>query len=237
MSRMGLERRLTNKYGQRIAWRPQDIQKLAEHYKVSATLLAWPEPSIKRAPDIEDIELKAKGDDNSRSIFTFIASTSDIDRMGDKINQKGWMLNSFKRNPVILGFHNSASLPVGKAVAVAVRDGKLMVDVRFASTGLGRTMASMVNDGFLKSVSVGFIPKSFSFSNELGRAGGIDFASCELLEVSIVPVPANSACVLHNITAEDGTPLLTPKKSQNSNATANLKRRVEVALIKARTQW
>jgi hypothetical protein len=98
-------------------------------------------------------------------------------------------------------------------------------------------MAPSGHDGFLKSVSVGFIPKSFSFSNELGRAGGIDFASCELLEVSIVPVPANSACVLHNITAEDGTPLLTPKKSQNSNATANLKRRVEVALIKARTQW
>ena len=49
----------------------------------------------------------------------------------------------------------------------------------------------MVKAGFVKAVSVGFIPLEYSFVNESDRPFGIDFKKQELLEISVCPVPCN----------------------------------------------
>ncbi len=113
--------------------------------------------------------------------------------------QNGWDLSAFKRNPVILAFHDSASLPVGKATSVGVQDGKLTVGVKFAQTEFAKAVTAMLSGGYMRAVSVGFAPTEWAFAKAGSRQGGIDFNKQELLEVSVVPVPANAACLLTGI--------------------------------------
>jgi hypothetical protein len=49
----------------------------------------------------------------------------------------------------------------------------------------------MYQEKFLSAVSVGFIPKTYTFSSDKGREFGMDFKTQELLEYSCCPVPAN----------------------------------------------
>ena len=117
--------------------------------------------------------------------YKVLASTSAIDRQGDSIDQAGWDLKNFMLNPVILWAHDYSELPVAKAVAISVSEAGLECEFEFASAE-GNPKAEQVKNlfenGFLNAVSVGFIPKQ--------RKGNI-ITGAELLEISIVPVPAN----------------------------------------------
>jgi phage head maturation protease len=50
----------------------------------------------------------------------------------------------------------------------------------------------LIKAGYIKAGSVGFAPLKFSFAEDSDRAFGIDFHEQELLEFSIVPIPANA---------------------------------------------
>jgi hypothetical protein len=111
-------------------------------------------------------------------------------------------------------------------VSVGVQNNQLLASVKFASTGLGRAVAAMYAGDFMKAVSVGFAPGQFEFAKEKSRAGGINFTSGHtLLELSCVPIPANSNALLQNITG-DGKSL--------SSAKAKLKRQRELDLVLVR---
>lgn len=117
--------------------------------------------------------------------YRFLASTSSIDRQGDSIDQSGWELKNFMSNPVILWAHRYDELPLGKATLVAVTENGLEIDVVFAedeANPKAKQVKKLVDEGILNAVSVGFIAKERN-GNVITRA--------ELLEVSIVPVPAN----------------------------------------------
>jgi len=203
-AQLELAKRLAGSHGQRIAFSIQQIERIArniaQRYGLNpATLIASLPPPTRRA----SAEMVLRGSSDGR-VFTFICSTGETDRMNDTIAPSGWQLSAFKKNPVVLFAHDSASLPVGKAVSVGVQDGKLMASVKFASTGLGLGVADLIGGGFLRAVSVGFAPIDFEFAKNAARKGGIDFKAQELLEISIVPIPANSSCLLTGITGSDG---------------------------------
>ena len=63
-------------------------------------------------------------------VVSFVASTANPDRYGDVINQRGWSLAKYRKNPVILLNHNANQLPIGRG-EVDVIDGQLMVDIEF----------------------------------------------------------------------------------------------------------
>jgi HK97 family phage prohead protease len=117
--------------------------------------------------------------------YKVLASTSAVDRQGDSIDQTGWDLSNFKKNPVMPWAHNYDQLPVAKATSIEVTMQGLECDFEFAPVE-GNPMAQqckiLYDEGFLNAVSVGFIPKT--------RAGNV-ITSAELLEISFVPVPAN----------------------------------------------
>jgi len=114
--------------------------------------------------------------------YRFIASTSSVDRQGDSIDQNGWILDNFKNNPVILWAHRYDELPVGKAINIEVIKGELVFDMVFATHEKAKEVKKLVDDGMLNTTSVGFMA--------LERNGHI-ITRAELLEISIVPVPAN----------------------------------------------
>lgn len=140
-------------------------------------------------------DVRTKAVDGEGRTVEFIASTEAVDRMGDSIKLDGWRLDKFRDNPVILFGHNSGTLPIGKAVDVRVEDGALVVKVQFATAEeypFANTVFKLVSGGYLSAVSVGFVPLRWEWvdDSDNGRFGW-DILEAELLEVSVVPIPAN----------------------------------------------
>lgn len=145
-------------------------------------------------------EIKTVGDDDSR-ILQFTISTETVDRMGDVIKANGWELESFEKNPVVLFAHDSRRPPVGRAIGVEIKGRKLRAQAEFMDdevdrTGFSDTIFRMLKAKFLRATSVGFIPKEWEFIKEKDDEGhefitGFKFTKQELLEFSVVPVPAN----------------------------------------------
>ncbi len=136
-----------------------------------------------------DCEIKALGDRK----YEFTASTGSVDRDGEVIEVEGWDLRNFKKNPVIMYAHDYRSLPIGRATKVGVSDGKLKNTVEFPPEGtyeFADIVERLVNQGYLKTESVGFIPKEWK-DGAGEKAPKRTYTKQELLEISIVPVPSN----------------------------------------------
>lgn len=127
---------------------------------------------------------------------TFVFSDSSVDRYGDTIDARGWALDNFRANPVVLFGHDSGSVEnvIGRAHNLRVQGEQLVGDIEFMTEEVNpqaETVYRMVKGGFLKTVSVGFLPLEWAATKDKARPGGIDFRKQELMEVSIVPIPAN----------------------------------------------
>jgi len=119
-----------------------------------------------------------------------IASTEVIDRYGDIVKQDGWILDNFKKNPVMLWAHNYHDLPIAKIVDVNINGDKLTFKAQFPKPGLNELadkIFELFKDGVLNAFSVGFIPVEY----EPNEHGGYTYTKQELLEISAVTVPAN----------------------------------------------
>lgn len=137
--------------------------------------------------------------------YTFRASSAAIDRQNEVIDQAGWDLASYRANPVILDSHKYGSIDdiLGKAVRVEGVNGALEVDIQFADTERGQMAQRLVDNGFLRAVSVGFR----SMARRPGAAGEpVTHTRMELLEVSMVAIPANREAVrLRGVEGDDVT--------------------------------
>jgi HK97 family phage prohead protease len=102
---------------------------------------------------------------------------------------------------VVLWAHDSTSLPVAKAPKLWTEKSKLKADAEFTPKGMARfndTVFDMLKGGFLNATSVGFAPLKYAFTDDPQRKYGIDFIEQELLEFSVVPVPANSEALVES---------------------------------------
>lgn len=164
--------------------------------------------SIKRAPKSLDQEART---------VEHVASTEDVDRMGDRIAVRGWDLGNWQKNPVVLWDHDQGGLPIGRGVKA--RKGAdegigpaLLITSRFhdaEKNPQAELIYRMVADGDLPAGSVGFNPleilrpKSEDESKSLGLGEyGVYFKRQELLEWSIVTVPANAGALAKRIEAK-----------------------------------
>lgn len=136
--------------------------------------------------------------------MSFTISTAAVDRDGDTIDPKGWKLDNYAKNPVVLWAHDYSQPPVGKATNITATKDGLKADVEFMPAGMN-PFADMIHDmvkgGYLSATSVGF--KGTDFEKSKDRQYGYDFKSQELLEFSIVPVPSNpEALIARGLKAE-----------------------------------
>lgn len=150
-----------------------------------------------------DTAIELAADPASRTV-TFTISTASVDRMGDTIAVDGWQMESYRKNPVVLWAHDSSSLPVGKASKLWIESNKLKAETTFTPPGMARfndTVYEMIKGGFLNATSVGFLPLKYSLVDDPKRRFGIDFIEQELLEFSVVPVPANAEALIEGKSA------------------------------------
>jgi HK97 family phage prohead protease len=123
----------------------------------------------------------------------FIASTDAVDSHGEVIDQSSWVLEHYVANPVVLYAHDSRELPIGKATNVGVRSGRLEATIQFASAEsnpMAEQVWRLIQEGFLRAVSVGFVPTDGRYEVRDGAEVFV-WTSPVLKEISVVPVPAN----------------------------------------------
>lgn len=127
-------------------------------------------------------------------VYTFRASSSSVDRQNEIVDQNGWQLDSYRENPVVLDSHRYDSIEdiIGRCIRAEVVNGALECDIIFCDSEKGECAEELVNTGFLRTVSVGFK----SLERRPGGAGQpMTHTRAELLEISMVSVPANRDAV------------------------------------------
>lgn len=134
--------------------------------------------------------------------MTFVASDATRDSYGTVLMPDGWMLERFNKNPVIgyqHGIHYSSDPDsvIGKGRAY-IDDDRLMVDVEFEPEGMNDKADKIwkkLEFGTLNAVSVGFIPIEGRWGVGEEAPGKSNetyyYTKMDLLEVSVVNVPAN----------------------------------------------
>ena len=134
--------------------------------------------------------------DNDTREITFVISTNSKDRDGDIISVDGWELDNWRKNPVVLWGHDYAGLPIGIGTKIWASDDrtKLYATVKFVESEIypfADVIYRMVKSGYIRTTSVGFKPKEWKFIEDTDDGDGMEFMRQELLEFSVVSVPAN----------------------------------------------
>ena len=125
----------------------------------------------------------------------FVMSDTSVDRMGDVIEPGGWQLKHFKAHPIALFNHDKDQI-IGKWADVRVEKGQLRGRLELAAEGtspLVDTVRKLVEQDILRAVSVGFRPlEQQPLTKDADKYfGPFRFMKSELLECSLVAVPAN----------------------------------------------
>lgn len=133
-----------------------------------------------------------------------IASTPEVDRMGDIVESRGL---TFK-NPVVLLWAHDSTSPIGSVEFEPPTDKGLrfrakLIDPATVDSETLKERLQMawdsIKSGLVRAVSIGFR----SLEQEMIRGGGIRFLRSEVLELSAVSIPANASATLQVIRAYD----------------------------------
>ena len=143
-----------------------------------------------------EVEIRAAGGNElGDREFEFIASDETPDSYGDIVKAEGWDLKRYKKNPIVL-FNHSSSMPVGYSPKTWIDDTKLICRIKLADEGTSEfidTLYKLMKQRILRAMSVGFrATKDVEIiRGKENEFLGLLFNGQELLENSIVSVPAN----------------------------------------------
>jgi HK97 family phage prohead protease len=149
-------------------------------------------------------ETRLTADEGERAVVANI-STISVDRDGDVVLPKGLDMTDYNKNPVVMVAHDTSSLPVGVARPITRTANGIQAKVMFAkrpethpdgAEWRADTILSLFQQKVLRAFSIGFqIDESRpAEQKDMGRFGdGVRriISKWRLIEVSVVPVPAN----------------------------------------------
>lgn len=141
--------------------------------------------------------------------FVATITTDTIDRDGEVVIPAGMNSKQYERNPVLLYAHDP-KMPIGKMETLRRGDGKIEADFRLAprpeqheGEWLPDTVGALMKFGALRGVSIGFHAQANGMRSaskaDVERYGdGVKrvFSKWNLLEVSVVSVPANQEALV-----------------------------------------
>lgn len=179
--------------------------------------------------DVYGIIRKSKEGEEKERVMSFVASNSTRDAYGTRINPNGWNLERYKKNPIIAYGHKTSAYNdidniIGKGDA-RVEGDELIVDITFEPEGanaLADKVYQKLQFGTLNAVSVGFreIGQGRWGEGEEAITGKLPtyyYAGQELLEISVVPIPANPDAVKREFPEDLQKAIDEAVKSENEN--------------------
>lgn len=138
----------------------------------------------------------AKADGSAGLNFTI--STESPDRSADIVRADGWLLEAYRKNPVILWAHDYSVPVIGRAPTLIVEGGALKAQgAEFTPREVnpfGFMIGQLYEGGWMHAVSVGFAPRKWAWRED--ETQGCEYQQQELLEWSAVPVPANADALI-----------------------------------------
>jgi phage head maturation protease len=163
--------------------------------------------------DYEILNTKELGD-NSVDV-TFKLTVEKFDRSNEKVMISGIKLDNYLKNPVVLYEHSSAVTALGTGIIgtaknLRVEGDSLVASINFhMESQLSKELSALVSKNIIKAVSIGFIPLEIEYiplTSEERKSGnfypgttkGI-IKSSELIEFSLVSVPANPYAIRKNL--------------------------------------
>ncbi|HWD21073.1 MAG TPA: phage major capsid protein [Verrucomicrobiae bacterium] len=159
--------------------------------------------------------------DSRQGLCAYIASDESLDNFSEVIKASGWRFRHFAQNAPFVDSHDYATIEkcVGKVVDFQVQNGRLVETVQWAvdiaENKLAQLGWKMTEAGYLKAVSVGFLPTKCLTPNsgeawrsqlrelglkDNGRVRAI-YTEQEQLELSACIIGANPnavACAYHD---------------------------------------
>ena len=132
--------------------------------------------------------------------MTIVVSDESPDRMGDVIRAQGWELAEYRKNPVVLWQHRASDPPIGRAERVWTYAKQLLAKIQLAPPGTSPivdTLRKLLAEDMVRAASVGFRPtkEPKAIRDREERVTGFEYDGTELLEISLVNVPAQAAAL------------------------------------------
>jgi HK97 family phage major capsid protein/HK97 family phage prohead protease len=147
--------------------------------------------------------LTIKAVDTHQRTIAGIASTPEPDRMGDVVEPLGI---SYK-NPLPLLLYHDSKKPVGTVTFTAPTTDGLAFTASLPTVDEPGTLRDRVDEawhsikaGLLAGVSIGFRPIEHTMHK---ATGGVRFLKTEILELSLVAIPANAGATIQSIKSLD----------------------------------
>jgi hypothetical protein len=178
-------------------------------------------PPIHKTFEIQVLE----GSDNGGRI---LINTGALDRDRDRVLPSGMVIDNYTRNPVVQWGHNYRDpwATVGKTTRMDVTADGVIAEFELRPAANDQDPQNIVRllweGGWVRTASIGFIPTQGKQNPE----GGMDFSEWELLEWSLVPIPANQDALRLAVKGIDTLPaessdLPMPESSTEALATKN----------------
>jgi HK97 family phage prohead protease len=134
-------------------------------------------------------ELVSKSDAGGRITI----STAGCDRDRDRVMSRGAVLENYLKNPVVMWGHSYGAPAdvIGRTVNLDVQEGGITADFELRPAANDQDPQNIVrllwDGGWVRTASIGFRP----IEMQPNEYGGNDITAWELLEWSLVPIPAN----------------------------------------------
>jgi HK97 family phage major capsid protein/HK97 family phage prohead protease len=159
--------------------------------------------------------LHVKSLSDEERVIRGVATTPEVDRMGDVVEPLGVRF----KNPMPLLHQHDARLPVGTVEFDAPTEKGITFTARLpkieepgALRDRIETAWGEIKAGLIRGVSIGFRPLEDAV--ELLRSGGPRFLKTEVLELSLVTVPAHAGAGIREIKQfDEGAPAATGREA------------------------
>lgn len=161
-------------------------------------------------------QLTVKSADDEKRVIRGIATTPQADRMGDVVVPTGVKF----KNPMPLLWQHDSTKPVGTVTFDKPTDKGITFEAQIASIDEPGTLKDRLDEawqsvkaGLVSAVSIGF--RVLDGEYEVMKSGGLKFLSTEVMELSLVTIPANAQANITQIKAFDSKLLAATGRKQH----------------------
>ncbi len=165
--------------------------------------------------------LEVKAVDGERRVITGLATSPEVDRVGDVVESSGAKF----RNPSPLLLHHDSRLPVGTVKFDRPTDDGITFTASLPDITEPGPLRDRVSEawqsikaGLIRGVSIGF--RAMDDGIEVMKSGGLRFTKFEILELSLVAIPANASATIHAIKSLDAEYLAASGESSRPHTPA-----------------
>jgi len=141
-----------------------------------------------------------------------IINTASVDRDRDRVLPGGCRAENYLKNPVVQWGHEYRApwSTIGKTTSMTIEADRITAEFELRPAANDQDPQNIIRllweGGWVRTASIGFIPK-VGKQNDLG---GYDFSEWELLEWSLVPIPANQDALRLAVKSMDAQIAETP---------------------------